>query len=130
MGELAGSIASRLDRRAIIQIDGPLGAGKTHFVKGLAAALGYPDNVASPTFPIVHEYRWADQLLVHMDFYRLQSVAEVLDAGLEEYLPCEGITVVEWASRFSGVFPPGGWKIEISILDETNREVTIESPDY
>lgn len=127
---MARKIAPDLSCNTIIRLDGTLGAGKTHFVKALALALGYPGNVSSPTFPLVHEYRWNGHLLVHIDFYRLNNVEEIHAAGLEEYLPCEGITVVEWAGRFPDVFPPDTWRIQLAILDETSREVTIASPDY
>ncbi len=130
MGVLAEKIAVELEPHAVIRLDGTLGAGKTHFVKALAAALGYPGDVSSPTFPLVHEYRWDDRLLVHIDFYRLEREDEIFDAGLQEYLPSEGITVVEWASRFPEVFPASTWQIQLAILDENSRKVTIESPDY
>ncbi|HEX8371552.1 MAG TPA: tRNA (adenosine(37)-N6)-threonylcarbamoyltransferase complex ATPase subunit type 1 TsaE [Chthoniobacterales bacterium] len=127
---LAKDLASTLPTTAVIQLDGTLGAGKTHFVKALARALGYPGDVSSPTFPLVHEYRWDARLLVHIDFYRLEDENEIYAAGLEEYLPGEGVAVVEWASRFPEVFPEKTWRIHIDILDENSREVTIESPDY
>lgn len=130
LGLLAEKIADNLKPQAVVRLDGTLGAGKTHFVKALAAALGYTGNVSSPTFPLVHEYRWEDQLLVHIDFYRLDTEEEVYAAGLQEYLPGEGITIVEWASRFPDVFQPDSWQISLTILDENSREVTIESPDY
>ncbi|MEO7933121.1 MAG: tRNA (adenosine(37)-N6)-threonylcarbamoyltransferase complex ATPase subunit type 1 TsaE [Chthoniobacterales bacterium] len=130
LGALAEKIAVELEPNAIIRLDGTLGAGKTHFVKALAAALGYPDEVSSPTFPLVHEYRWNDRLLVHIDFYRLETEDEIFAAGLQEYLPCEGITVVEWAGKFPEVFPQQSWQIQLTILDENSREVAVESPRH
>lgn len=130
LAELANKIARELKPGTIIRLDGTLGAGKTHFVKALATALGYPGHVSSPTFPLMHEYRWDDQLLVHIDFYRLETEDEVVGAGMEEHLPGEGITVVEWAGCFPKIFPSNTWQIHLAILDETSREVTIESPDY
>ena len=127
---LARQFSVELERNDVIRLDGTLGAGKTHFVKALALALGYEGNVSSPTFPLVHEYRWEEKLLVHIDFYRLNFEGEIFSSGLEEYLPCDGITVVEWASRFPNVFPEKSWQIALEIIDETTREVTIESPHH
>jgi tRNA threonylcarbamoyladenosine biosynthesis protein TsaE len=130
MGALAKKIAGELQPNDVIRLDGTLGAGKTHFVKALASALGYPDAVSSPTFPLVHEYRWDGRLLVHIDFYRLETEDEIFAAGLQEYLPGEGIAVVEWAGKFPEVFPAQSWQIQLAILDENSREVSIESPHY
>ena len=127
---LARKFSVELEPNDVVRLDGTLGAGKTHFVKALARALGYKGDVSSPTFPLVHEYRWDGKLLVHIDFYRLNSEDEVFSSGLEEYLPCDGITIVEWASRFPSVFPKNSWQITLEIIDETTREVTIESANY
>lgn len=127
---LARKLSVELERNDVIRLNGTLGAGKTHFVKALALALGYEGDVSSPTFPLAHEYRWDGKLLVHIDFYRLNSEGEMFSSGLEEYLPCDGITVVEWASRFPSVFPEKNWQISLEIIDETTREVTIESPHH
>ena len=129
LDDLAKEFSSELHANAVIRLDGQLGAGKTHFVKSLARALGYSGEVSSPTFPLVHEYRWPLHLLVHMDFYRLVSDEEINRAGLEEYLQMEAITVVEWASRFPNFFPKDSWRVQLEIISETTREVTIESPD-
>lgn len=111
---LAAGRALAADLRAgdVLGLVGGLGAGKTHFVKGLAAGLGLdPDAVTSPTFTLLHEYRAAAGArlpLFHSDFYRLETAAEAGTLGLEELLDeGGGITAIEWADRFPELLPPG-----------------------
>ena len=85
---------------------GDLGAGKTHFVKGIVDAMGVKAPATSPTFTLVHEYTGGRLPVYHFDFYRLESAAEALDLGLDEYLDGDGLTVIEWADKFPEVLPP------------------------
>ena len=105
------AVADTLRAGDVLGLVGGLGAGKTHFVKGLAAGLGLdPEMVTSPTFTLLHEYRapGARLPLFHADFYRLEHAAEAGTLGLEElWDEGAGITAVEWADRFPGLFPPG-----------------------
>lgn len=88
---------------AVVLLDGPLGAGKTAFVRGMAGGLGaQPSDVSSPTFTILHEYSGPHVLLFHADLYRL-SVREVDELGLDD-VAAEGILVVEWPDRWAA--PP------------------------
>jgi tRNA threonylcarbamoyladenosine biosynthesis protein TsaE len=98
----------------VVGIEGPLGAGKTCLVQGLAEGLGVDARVAvtSPTFGIVAEYpgrAW----LRHADFYRVESYARLLDAGFEDLCDASGVLVVEWPERFPEVVP--GERLEIRI---------------
>ncbi len=122
--EIAFSLASAWDRPAALCLDGPLGAGKTKFVSGLAAALSSPHLVASPTFPLVHEYSGGRLPLFHFDFYRLRSEEEVWDLGFEDYLK-DGIVAVEWGSKFLSVFPPHSLLISITPLSPSSRTIRV-----
>lgn len=98
LGEVWGHAAQR---GWVIGLNGDLGAGKTQLVKGLARGLEITERVHSPTFALVNEYGGGRLPLFHLDLYRLDTPAQILGAGLEEYLDRPaGVTVVEWAERW------------------------------
>lgn len=103
---LGRSIAATLRRGDVLALCGDLGAGKTHFVKGLAAGLDAQSGVTSPTFTLIHEYRGGRLPLYHFDFYRLEDEDEALKIGLDEYLDGDGVSVIEWADKFPALLPP------------------------
>ena len=100
------TVATTLRRGDVLALCGDLGAGKTHFVKGLAAGLGTPATVTSPTFTLLHEYPGGRVPLYHFDFYRLDDADEALRIGLDEYLFGDGVCVIEWAEKFPALLPP------------------------
>ena len=102
---------------------GDLGAGKTHFVQGIAAGIGAPGTATSPTFALVHEYTGGRLPVFHFDFYRLETAGEALALGLEEYLDGGGLTVIEWADKFPGLLPPGTRWFRFEILDGDRRRI-------
>lgn len=100
----------------VVLLYGQLGAGKTAFVRGLAAGLGAsPDEVSSPTFTLVQEYR-GRVTLYHVDLYRLEA-AEVDDLGLDELVVGDGVVAIEWAERWAGR-PDGEGVYEVTIEEE------------
>ena len=84
----------------VLALSGDLGAGKTRFVTGFAAGLGTTTRVQSATFSLVNVYTGGRLPLFHVDLYRLQTHAEIMAAGLEEYFHPEGVCIVEWAERW------------------------------
>lgn len=90
---------------SVLALCGGLGAGKTHFTKGLAAGFGCSGEVTSPTFTLAHEYTGGRLPLFHFDFYRMDSEDEVLRIGWDEYLDAEGVLVVEWPDKFPHLLP-------------------------
>jgi tRNA threonylcarbamoyladenosine biosynthesis protein TsaE len=87
----------------VLALTGALGAGKTQLVRGLARGLGSQARVHSPTFVLVHLYEGGRLPLHHLDLYRLKGPAEVIGAGLEDYLyPRQAVAVIEWAERWLG----------------------------
>ena len=110
---------------AVILLSGDLGAGKTAFVRGLAEGLDLdPDEVTSPTFTLVHEYRGGRLPLIHVDLYRLDR-AELDEIGLDQDLAAQGVTAVEWAERLIRGIADA---IAVRITDEggDRRTITIE----
>jgi tRNA threonylcarbamoyladenosine biosynthesis protein TsaE len=102
---IAAALARDLARGSVLLLSGDLGAGKTAFVRGLAAGLGIdPDEVTSPTFTLVHEYRGGRLPLIHVDLYRLDR-ADLDELGLDQDLAATGIVAVEWSERLSRQIP-------------------------
>lgn len=86
----------------VIAVSGDLGTGKTQLAKGIARGLGYTGHVHSPTFALLNLYEGGRMPFYHLDLYRLESVDQVIAAGLEDYLEPDGITLIEWAERWFG----------------------------
>ena len=121
---VARHLAAQLVPGDVVLLSGDLGAGKTTFVRGLAAGLGIdPDQVTSPTFTLVHEYRDGRLTLYHADLYRLDKAATA-DLGLEELGVSDGVLAIEWPERLAHSLP-GALHVEIEIVDETTRRITI-----
>jgi tRNA threonylcarbamoyladenosine biosynthesis protein TsaE len=110
----------------LLALTGDLGAGKTHFVQGLAAGLGHEDPVTSPTFTLVHEYMSGRWPLFHFDFYRLKTEAEVREIGFDEYLDGGGIIAIEWADKFPDLLPEATRWLHFRHRDDGTREVEEE----
>ena len=123
-GDVAARIAATLVAGDVLLLSGNLGAGKTAFVRGLAAGLGIdPDEVSSPTFALVHEYRGGRLPLYHVDLYRLERTATD-DLGLEEMGAADGVLAVEWPDRLTNALP-GAYHVSLEIVSETERRVTL-----
>lgn len=119
VGRRLGNI---LPPRTILSLDGPLGAGKTCFVRGLAEGLGMePSGVSSPTFPLIHEYQGGRLPLIHCDLYRIGSEAELATIGLDDLLSEPIIAAIEWGGKFPSALPPGTWRVEFLIEGESRR---------
>ena len=124
---LATALADLLPLCAIVTLDGPLGAGKTRLVQGLAAACGIdPRDVTSPTFVLIHEYHGRRDLF-HFDAYRIRDDDEFLALGPEEYFERAGVTLVEWASRVERCLPDERLEIRIEVTGENSRRFHIRA---
>lgn len=114
----------------LVLLLGEFGAGKTHFVKGVAAGLGSEDLVNSPSFVLVNEYRAGvkhDRLTIyHVDLYRLDDAREVSDIGLDEYVAGDGVCLIEWAERAADQLPDQRLNIIFSYVSETKRALRFE----
>jgi tRNA threonylcarbamoyladenosine biosynthesis protein TsaE len=130
---VAARLAGGLAAGSVVLLYGDLGAGKTAFVRGMVAGLGLdPDQVSSPTFTLIQEYRVGDvsqpaTRLYHVDLYRLES-AEIDDLGLEELMSSGGIAAIEWAEKLARP-PEGAVRVRISEEGEEARRIEITDGD-
>ena len=127
---LAKELAKELKPGDVVCLEGDLGAGKTTFTQGLAAALGVPGRVTSPTFCIVHEHQSPDVLLVHMDLYRLRDEDDLISVGYDDYLGRQAYLLCEWSERIPSAIPEGAVRVTVSRTDgENGRRIVIDGPN-
>jgi tRNA threonylcarbamoyladenosine biosynthesis protein TsaE len=124
-------IAAAIEPHDVLALYGPLGAGKTQLVKGIAAGLGVPEDepVVSPTFVLVREYSGRLRLY-HLDAYRLWGADELTALGWEEMVgDANAAVVLEWADRVEAALPPSHWRIELEHAGPRLRVARITPPD-
>jgi tRNA threonylcarbamoyladenosine biosynthesis protein TsaE len=123
--ELGRTIARSLPKKACVLLIGNLGAGKTTLAKGIIHGLGFaePDEVASPTFTLIHEY--GDGRVYHIDLYRLDKAQHIATLGLDDIFDREAVVLIEWGERFPELMPRP--RIEIRLAARGNDERQIET---
>jgi tRNA threonylcarbamoyladenosine biosynthesis protein TsaE len=122
---VGSDLARSLAAGSVVLLSGDLGAGKTAFVRGLAAGLGIdPEAVSSPTFTLIQEYRGGRLPLHHVDLYRLRSI-EVDDLGLDELTLERGVTAIEWPDRLPRQFA-SAVRVRIEHGDGDTRTIQID----
>ncbi len=122
----ADAFLEAVGERRLIAFFGNLGAGKTTFIKALCDRLGVDDNVCSPTFTIVNEYRAASgDSVFHFDFYRIDSLREAQDLGLEEYFYSGCFCFMEWPEKVSELLPEEIVEVRIEPLNPTTRRIMV-----
>jgi tRNA threonylcarbamoyladenosine biosynthesis protein TsaE len=120
--KLGVKIAKALKPGDVVALSGPLGAGKTTLIQGIAKGLGIHNYVTSPTFTLINEFKGRIDLN-HVDLYRLNDVSEAEDIAIEDYFEGKGITVIEWAEKIKEILPKNAKHIDIKILGEEKREI-------
>ncbi len=108
----------------IVALYGPVGSGKTCFVRGLARGLGCSQQVKSPSFSLVNEYS-GTLPLYHIDFYRLEKEVEITDLGWTDYLDSDGVVAIEWAERVRNMLPPNRFDVYLGFSGAEMRRVEI-----
>ncbi len=129
--QLGVALAQQLQAGDVIALYGDLGSGKTCLTRGISQGLGVIEDVTSPTFVLINEYH-GRLPVYHLDFYRLESLDEIWNLGIDEYINNEGICIIEWAERGTPLLPER--RIEIYLENkfesetETERQIEIRSP--
>ena len=128
----AGALAAGLRddtalRSAFVELEGPLGAGKTTFVRHLLHALGVEGRIKSPTYAVVETYELDHVAISHFDFYRFDDPQEWEDAGLRDLFGAPGLKLVEWAVKAEPLLPVPDLRVTITPHDETIRGVRYDA---
>lgn len=121
----AEKVGTLLKGGDIIAYKGGMGAGKTTFTRGLCKGLRLPDEVTSPTFALVNEYRGEEITLYHFDMYRISGEGDLETTGFYDYISPESVIAVEWSENIEECLPKDIITIEIETTDENERKITV-----
>jgi tRNA threonylcarbamoyladenosine biosynthesis protein TsaE len=122
--QLATAIAE--SGQTVVAFEGEMGAGKTTLIRALGAVLGVADDVSSPTFALVNEYRdGPGQPVYHFDFYRVDSEEEAARLGAAEYFDSGYLCLVEWPARVAGLLPPAYLQVALTVTGPETREIQL-----
>ena len=114
-------------RDAYLELSGPLGAGKTTFVRHLLRALGVGGRIKSPTYAVLEPYELPGWRISHFDFYRFDDAREWDDAGFREIFAAPGLKLAEWPENAAGVLPTPDLRLRIDLADASRRELTLQA---
>lgn len=125
--EVAKEFVAHIGDAKIFAFYGEMGAGKTTFITAICRALGVTEPITSPTFAIVNEYEAeADGIIYHFDCYRLETVQDALNIGIEEYFADGNICLIEWAENIEPLLPKETVKVRIKVAENGVRIVNVE----
>ena len=120
----ACDFAKKLKPGSVVAFEGGLGAGKTAFVRGMAKGLCCIEDVSSPTFAIINEYR-GNIPLFHFDMYRIETLGELYSIGFFDYLDRNGICALEWSENVYSALPDDSIFVKIEPISETERKISV-----
>ncbi len=118
-------LAARLSPGSVVLLIGPLGAGKTTLAKGIARGLGVSEEIISPTYTIISEYR-GRLPLHHVDLYRIEGNEQIENLGLDDFLWGEGVSLVEWGEKIEGQIDLPHLRVTMRIAPDGGRDVAVE----
>lgn len=122
--QAAHDFIANMGDNTVFAFYGEMGAGKTTFIKAICDVLGVEDEVNSPTFAIVNEYRSATaELIYHFDCMRIKEIEEALDFGFEDYMECGALCFIEWPEMVEELLPGDAVKVKISVAEDGTRTI-------
>ena len=127
--DAAKEFVAQMGDETVYAFTGEMGAGKTTFINALSRALGVEeDPTGSPTFAIINEYRsdTTAELIYHFDLYRLENLEQAIDIGVEDYLDSGALCLIEWPDRIEDILPDDTVRVNIEVLPDGARRLTIE----
>ena len=126
--EAAKTFIAAMDDRTVFAFHGPMGAGKTTFIKAICEELGVEDVINSPTFAIINEYRseTTGELIYHFDLYRINKLSEAEEIGTEDYFYSGALCFIEWPEKIEELLPGDVVDVTISENEEGSRTVEIK----
>lgn len=130
--DVAAGMVDVMGDYTIFAFSGQMGAGKTTFINALSRALGVEDEeTGSPTFAIINEYRSSTtaELIYHFDLYRIESLEEALDLGIEDYFDSGALCLLEWPERIEALLPDDTVVVKIEVNPDDSRTLTVTTPD-
>jgi tRNA threonylcarbamoyladenosine biosynthesis protein TsaE len=123
--QVAKRLLSEFPGQRVFAFYGKMGAGKTTFIQAICEALGTGDNVTSPTFAIINEYKTKDlSSIFHFDFYRIKDIEEAFDLGYEDYLYSGAYCFIEWPGKIGPLLPKQIVEVNIEADDKENRIIS------
>ena len=124
IAQAARDFKAAIGDHRVIAFHGEMGAGKTTFIKALCAEFGVTDNVASPTFAIINEYLAGDgSTIYHFDLYRMETIADLQNIGVEDYFYSGNFCLVEWPELAEPLFPNNVLNVTITVLPDKTRKI-------
>jgi len=127
INNIANQILTATERK-IFLFYGSMGVGKTTLIKNLVKQLGVSDNVTSPTFSLVNEYRnQQDEPIYHFDFYRIEQEEEALDMGIEEYFDSNAYCLIEWPEKIKNLLPLNAVSVRLTELADGKRQIQLDN---
>ena len=125
IAQAARDFKAAIGDHRVIAFHGEMGAGKTTFIKALCAEFGVTDNVASPTFAIINEYLAGDgSTIYHFDLYRMETIADLQNIGVEDYFYSGNFCLVEWPELAEPLFPNNVLNVTITVLPDKTRKIS------
>jgi tRNA threonylcarbamoyladenosine biosynthesis protein TsaE len=127
IGPIAKKLIHHFPENRVFAFYGKMGAGKTTFIQSVCRILGTPDNVTSPTFALINEYK-TDKLdsIFHFDFYRIKNIEEAFDLGYEDYLYSGNYCLIEWPEMIESILPEKIVKVKIEVAENGTRSISAE----